>query len=65
MTLCGEGKSNAAIFQRGLDALTAFFHGVVGQADDGEFALTVRADVDLDFDKIGVNAVNGCAKTFE
>jgi len=56
-----RGKIERAIFQRGLDALAAFFHGVIGQADDGKFALTIRADVNFDFDEIGVNAVNGRA----
>ena len=59
------GKIEAAIFQRRLNALAAFLYGVVRQADNSKFALAARADVHFDFDKVGVNAINGGAKTFE
>ena len=65
VTLCGAGKIEAAILQRGLDALAAFLHGDVGQAHDVEDAPLPGADVHLDFDQVGVDPKHRCAERFE
>ena len=65
VTLCGYGKVEAAILQRGLDALAAFLDGDVGQADDVEVAHAARANVHLDFDEVGVDSKHGGAERFE
>jgi len=59
------GKFEAAIAQRGFDTLAAFFHGVVGQADDVEVLDARGADVNLDFNEVGVNAVDRSAERLE
>ena len=65
VTPCVYGKIEAAIVERGLDALAAFLDGDVRQADDVEVARASRADVHLDFDKVGVDSEHGGAKRFE
>jgi hypothetical protein len=56
------GKLEAVIAERGLDALAAFFHGIIGQAHNVEILDPRGADVDLDFDEVGVNAVDRSAE---
>ena len=58
-------KIEAAISERGLNSLAAFFHRDVRQADDVEISLVARPDVHLDFDEIGINAEDCGAKCFE
>ena len=55
----------AAILDRGLDAFAAFLHGIVGESHDVEVLHTRGADVDFDFDRVGVNAVHRGADCFE
>ena len=54
----------AAIAQRGLDALAAFVHGIVRQAHDVEIARLAGPDVHLDLDEVGVDSKHGGADTF-
>jgi len=58
-------KFKATAAQRGLDALAAFSHGIVRQADDVEVLHACGANVLFNFDEIGVNAINGGAERFE
>lgn len=58
-------KIEAAIFQRGLGAFAALLHGDVRETDHIEIARLAGADVDLDFDQVGVNAINGGAECFK
>ena len=58
-------KLEAAVAERRLDALAAFFHGVVGQADYVEILNARGADVDLDFDEVGVDAVDRSTERLE
>ncbi len=60
-----QRKIVAAIFQRGLDALAAFLHGNVRQADNIEIAGPARADVHFDFHEVGVDAKHRGAEVFE
>jgi hypothetical protein len=55
----------AAIAHGGLDAFAAFFDGVVGEADDVEVLHASGADVDLDFDEVSVDAIDGGTESFE
>ena len=64
-----EGGRNqvAGVLDGGADAVAAFAHGGVGQADGVEVIL-VRDDaavVDLDIDEVGIDAVDRGAESFE
>ena len=59
------GIIEAAVFQRGLHALVAFLDGDVWQTDNVEISLLAGADVDLDLDEIGFDAVDRGAVGFE
>ena len=56
VTAMRRGEIETAISQRGLDALAAFLHGNVRQADDVEAALIRGANVRLHFHEVGVNS---------
>jgi hypothetical protein len=45
--------------------LAAFFDGVVGEADHVEVLHARGANVDLDFDEVGVDSIDGGADGFE
>ncbi len=60
-----QGKIEAAILQRGLDAFAAFLHRDVRQAHDVEIARASRADVHLHLDQVGVDAKHRGAECFE
>jgi len=55
------GKSNPQL--RGADALAAFFHRNVREADDGE--MTFEGGRNVDFNQIGVDAEDGGAECLE
>ncbi len=59
------GIIEAAVFQRGLHALAAFLDGDIWQTDNVEISLLAGADVDLDLDEIGFDAVDRGAVGFE
>ena len=59
------GKFDAAIAKGGLDAFAAFFYGIVGQADDVEVVHAGGANVDFDFDEVGIDAEHSGTKSFE
>src|SRR5690242_14050129 len=59
------GEFEAAVAQGALDAFAAFLDGVIGKADDVEILHASGADVDLDFDEVGIDAVHGGADGFE
>ena len=61
----GSGKIESAIAQRGADALAAFFHRNVREADDGEMTFEGGRNVDFDFNQIGVDAEDGGAECLE
>ena len=65
VTMWVRGKIEAAIAQRGVDALAAFFHRDVREADDGEMTFEGGRNVDFDFDQIGVDAEDGGAECLE
>src|SRR5712692_862640 len=60
-----RGEIEAAVLQCRLDALAAFLDGNVRQAHHVKIAQAARADVHLDFDEVGINAVNGGAQALE
>jgi hypothetical protein len=45
--------------------LAAFFDGVVGEADHAEVLHARGANVDLDFDKVGVDSIDGGAEVLK
>ena len=55
-----KGNCQAAVLDGGLDALAAFAHGGIRQADGHEHALA-RGDVNLHLDGVGINAKDGGA----
>ncbi len=59
------GKLKAAVAQRGFDALAAFFHGVIRQPDNVKIGHARRAYIDLHFDEVSVDAVDGSAERLE
>ncbi len=59
------GKLKTAVAQRGLDALAALFHGVIRQPDDVEVGHACGAYIDLHFDEVSVDAIDGSAERFE
>src|SRR5690348_6641670 len=59
------GIIEATILNGRFDALAAFFYGDIGKADDIEIAALTRADVDFDFDEIGIDAEDSGAVRFE
>ena len=65
VTILREGKIEAAVPQRGLDSLAAFFHGDVRQSDDVETALIARTNVHLNLDEVGVDSEHSRAECFE
>ena len=56
----------AAVLQRGADAVAAFAHGGIGQADGVEVVLIAldAGAVDFDLNDVGVDAVDGGAESF-
>jgi len=56
---------DAAIAEGGFDAFAAFFYGIIGKADDVEIVHAGRANVDFDFDKIGIDAKHSGTEGFE
>ena len=58
-------KFDAAIAEGGLDAFAAFFYGIVGQADDVEIVHAGGANVDFDFDEVGIDAEHSGTESFE
>ena len=60
-----EWKIEAAVSQRGFDALAAFLHGVVRQADDVEAEFIGLRHVHLNLDEVGVDSKNRGAEGLE
>ena len=58
-------KFDAAIAKGGLDAFAAFFYGIVGQADDVEVVHAGGANVDFDFDDVGIDAEHSGTESLE
>ena len=63
----GGRDVEAGVLDGGADAVAAFAHGGVGQADGVEviFIGDHAAIVDFDVDEVGVDAVDGGAESFE
>jgi hypothetical protein len=51
-----RGEIEAAIFERGLDALAALFNGDVGQSDHVKITHAAGTDIHFDLDLVGVDA---------
>ena len=52
------GEVQSGVFDGGLNALAAFLHGGIGQADDGYARLTIGV-IDFDLDDDSIEADNG------
>ena len=59
------GEVEPAILDRGLDALTALFNRDVGKSDHIEVPHPTGADIDFDFDLVGVDTEHGGAERLE
>ena len=58
-------KLERAVSQRRLDALAAFFHGVVGKTHHVEIVHARGAYIYFHFNNVGVNPIHGGAERFE
>ena len=56
---------DAAVAERGFNAFTAFFYSIVGQTDDVEVVHTGGANVDFDFDEVGIDAEHSGTESLE
>ena len=55
----GAGGAEAAVFQRGLDAVGGFLDGGIGQADEEPARFTDFPGIDFDLDQLGMDALEG------